>query len=127
MAGGVVKTIAEQIYADQTYIDLSQEAVDSLAVLVPPMKKGSGESTQEVLESLDISADSAQQAAAKIIIKEALVPNTVGMGAKDALYLLESKGLEVSLNGFGTVASQSLAPGTRIRKGGRITLRLRPN
>lgn len=36
-----------------------------------------------------------------IPIREGLVPNVVGMGAKDAVYLLESVGLRASLNGMG--------------------------
>ena len=50
------------------------------------------------------------------------VPSVVGMGAKDAVYLLESKGLKVNLVGVGKVKSQSIANGTIIRKGQTITL-----
>ena len=44
------------------------------------------------------------------------------MGAKDAVYLLESKGLKVNLVGVGKVKSQSIANGTRIKKGQTIHL-----
>lgn len=53
-----------------------------------------------------------------------LVPNVQGMTLKDALYLLENKGLKVSITGNGRVRKQSLSPGVRISKGKRITIQL---
>ncbi|MFM8242683.1 MAG: PASTA domain-containing protein, partial [Crocinitomicaceae bacterium] len=50
------------------------------------------------------------------------VPNVVGMNAKDAVYVLESRGLIVKLNGFGKVVSQSLTPGTSLTRGQVIRL-----
>ena len=48
-------------------------------------------------------------------IPEKKVPNVVGMGLRDALYLLENKGLRVKVTGAGKVRKQSIIPGTRIR------------
>jgi cell division protein FtsI (penicillin-binding protein 3) len=42
-----------------------------------------------------------------------LVPNVTGMGLRDALYLLENKGIRVRFSGIGKVKSQSVMPGTR--------------
>ncbi|HMQ61456.1 MAG TPA: penicillin-binding protein [Flavilitoribacter sp.] len=42
-----------------------------------------------------------------------LMPNVVGMGLRDALYLCENSGITVKVNGFGKVIRQSLLPGTR--------------
>ncbi|MEL6863500.1 MAG: penicillin-binding protein [Bacteroidota bacterium] len=53
-----------------------------------------------------------------------VVPNVVGMGLRDALYILENLGLQVVLNGAGKVVKQSLIPGTRV-KGQTIRLTLR--
>ena len=39
------------------------------------------------------------------------------MGLKDALFVLESRGLRVSFAGRGAVTSQSIAAGARIRRG----------
>ncbi len=41
------------------------------------------------------------------------VPSVIGMGLKDALYLLENRGCRVRVEGVGKVRRQSLAPGTR--------------
>ena len=45
------------------------------------------------------------------------VPDVHNMGARDAVYLLESKGIKVILSGRGKVKTQSLPPGDFIRKG----------
>jgi cell division protein FtsI (penicillin-binding protein 3) len=40
------------------------------------------------------------------------MPDVRGMGLKDALYALESRGLKVSFTGAGAVCEQSIEPGT---------------
>jgi cell division protein FtsI (penicillin-binding protein 3) len=57
-------------------------------------------------------------------LSDKVVPAVTGMGLKDALYVLENRGLRVKIEGFGKVARQSLIPGTAIR-GQEITLYLR--
>ena len=54
-----------------------------------------------------------------------IVPNVIGMGARDAVYLLENKGLKVRIAGRGKVVSQSLAHGEKMKKGEIIRLELR--
>jgi cell division protein FtsI (penicillin-binding protein 3) len=53
-----------------------------------------------------------------------LVPDVRRMGARDAAYLLGSRGLLVNLNGKGKVVSQSIPPGSLYNKGQTITLHL---
>ncbi|HTJ11564.1 MAG TPA: penicillin-binding protein [Dinghuibacter sp.] len=60
-------------------------------------------------------------------VKEAAgdsVPSVQGMGLKDALYLLEQKGLRVAVRGRGKVLAQSLSAGSAIKKGQTIYLQL---
>ncbi len=52
-------------------------------------------------------------------IEDGKVPNVVGMGLSDALYLLESVGMKVTHTGSGRVVSQSIRSGTAITKQGR--------
>jgi cell division protein FtsI (penicillin-binding protein 3) len=47
------------------------------------------------------------------IVSDKLVPSVVGMGLKDAVYLLENRGCKVRIQGVGRVVRQSVAPGTR--------------
>ncbi len=51
-----------------------------------------------------------------------IMPDVVGMGLKDAIYILENKGLKIALQGKGKVISQSLVAGTNFTNGQRITL-----
>ncbi len=55
-----------------------------------------------------------------------VVPSVVGMGLKDALFLLESRGMVVAFSGRGRVVSQSVPAGTRTVKGQLIALTLAP-
>lgn len=54
-------------------------------------------------------------------ISEKLVPSVVGMGLKDALFVMENAGLRVRVQGVGKVRQQSISPGTA-RSGQTITL-----
>lgn len=141
MSGGVVKAIAEKIYASQTSLDIRDMARDSLAVMQPHVKAGERRALDEVLDELDVrvdvddvdaswvsvSMDDSRQVLKlrEIPLRENLVPNVVGMGAKDAVFLLERAGLRVSLKGMGRVSTQSVRPGTRVTKGRTVSLTLR--
>jgi cell division protein FtsI (penicillin-binding protein 3) len=51
-----------------------------------------------------------------------IIPEVVGMGLKDAVYLMENKGLKVIATGRGRVLSQSMPAGTSFKKGQTVTL-----
>jgi cell division protein FtsI (penicillin-binding protein 3) len=57
-------------------------------------------------------------------IPTAIVPQVMGMGAKDAVAVLENRGLRVAISGFGKVVSQSIPPGKSIKKGETIVISL---
>jgi len=48
--------------------------------------------------------------------KSKLIPNVIGMGARDAVFILENYGLKVEIEGYGKVISQSIPPKTRRNK-----------
>ena len=141
MSGGVVKAIAEKVYASHMSFDVRDMERDSLAVILPAAKNGNLEALENVLDKLDVSANTdsleTKWVVAKreegeeelhlrdLAIREGLVPNVIGMGAKDAVFLLESVGLRVVLDGMGRVSAQSMGAGTRIAKGQSIRLTLR--
>lgn len=52
------------------------------------------------------------------------VPNAKGMSVRDAVALLEKKGLNVQFKGSGYVGAQSLAPGSQFKRGDTIVLTL---
>ncbi len=51
-----------------------------------------------------------------------VTPNVVGMGLKDAVYLLENKGMKVTALGRGRVVNQSIIAGTNFKKAQNISL-----
>jgi cell division protein FtsI (penicillin-binding protein 3) len=57
-------------------------------------------------------------------VRTGRVPNARGLSLRDALFLLENKGLHVRAVGAGRVREQSLAAGTPIKRGDIITLTL---
>lgn len=139
MAGVVIKEIAERVYANQMHFDIRDVEVDSTAVTVPVPKAGDLIATQQVLRKLNIKTDkdevqsswvTAKATENKVVltdrtVRKGLVPNVVGMGAKDAIYLLEKAGLQVNLSGMGKVEKQSIPPGREIVKGQTIGLSLK--
>ncbi len=141
MSGGVVKAIAEKIYASHTSHKLDDMERDSTAVMLPRTKGGDAEALTHVLKELNIRAntDSIETQWVKssidtiynglriedVTIREGLVPKVIGMGAKDAVFLLEQVGLRVSLSGMGRVTSQSIPPGHRVSRGQTILLTLK--
>lgn len=142
MAGSVFSKIAERVYAKNLHFDL-KNAIDSTSNVIPSVKAGNMNETVRVLEGLKVPIQKdfklssqqiawghTQQSPNAVILqtsesKSGLVPNVIGMGAKDAVYLLESKGLRVQLHGIGKVRRQSIAGGHRIVKGQTITLQLK--
>ncbi|MFW6100775.1 MAG: penicillin-binding protein [Bacteroidota bacterium] len=50
------------------------------------------------------------------------MPNVIGMGLKDALYILENLGLNVEVAGRGSIRKQSIPPGQAFDKGDKVKL-----
>ena len=142
MAGSVFKKIAERVYAKDLRIDMAQ-AIDSTSNIIPTVKPGEMNEALVVLNDLDVPSQSpldekdgqewwgrTESTETAVVLHETeyaanTVPNVIGMGAKDAVYLLESKGWCVRLSGVGRVRHQSLAAGTHAAKGATIGLQLR--
>jgi cell division protein FtsI (penicillin-binding protein 3) len=138
MSGAVVKSIAEKISANRMRYDIREVEVDSLAVPVPTPKPGEVLALRQVLRKLDIKAapnhiesswvlakaNGSRVELDNINVREGLVPHVVGMGAKDAVYLLEDAGLKVELTGLGRVVRQSIQPGAQAQKGQTIMITL---
>ncbi|MCD7916555.1 MAG: transpeptidase family protein [Tannerellaceae bacterium] len=139
MSGVVVKNIAEKVYSNHMAFDIRKLPVDSTAVLQPVPKAGDLEALDKVLSKFRLKTDRdivetnwvlAESGAGTLKLKdipqqEGLVPRVIGMGAKDAVFLMESAGLQVSLRGMGRVTSQSISPGQRATKGQTVNLVLK--
>ena len=116
------KEIAEKIMAHQ-YDAVVDEAKDTVNVREPEIKAGSLQNSAYLLKELKISApklNGKDTAWGTISFEEdssytfkerkldiELVPNVQGMGAKDATYLMQERGLKVELDGYGEIAKHT--------------------
>ncbi|MBL7924469.1 MAG: transpeptidase family protein [Bacteroidia bacterium] len=126
----VFKDIADKVYALDIQMHKELEAVpDSLFAGFPPLKAGRAFPAAKVSKGLKIEyggpangwTTSRQQ---PFTPEDETVPNVTGMGLRDALYLLESQGLQVKPLGRGSVVRQSIKPGTKLLKGQQIIIEL---
>lgn len=140
VAGSVFKNIADKVYAlDMAMHSEVFEGKRKLRAEAPYVKEGNWADLSNALQELGIPYDdqrsrktewvTTEQDSSRILIYQRkvvdnLVPNVVGMGAKDALFLLENAGLRVIMVGYGRVSRQSILPGNRVRKGDRIVLKM---
>lgn len=131
MAGPVFRNFAEQIYARSCSRSLSEVTPDSANVaqrgLYPKVKKGPQGITGDVIDDLRLSQHREEMQFHSMELtntQPGKVPDVVGMGAIDALYMLESVGLRVSIHGRGAVSSQSMPAGSSCTRGQTISITL---
>lgn len=58
-------------------------------------------------------------------MKNPIVPNIMGLGLKDAIFIIENSGLKCSYSGTGHVSSQNPKAGTKVADGSTITFNLK--
>jgi cell division protein FtsI (penicillin-binding protein 3) len=143
MAGSVFGKIAERIHAKNLVLDI-RNAIDDNSITIPNVKRGEITEAKTVLNDLNIKSDAGFPIGKKkevwgqpisglkeiVLEKEEVIlrdfmPNVMGMGAKDIVYLLEGKGLKVSLVGVGKACKQSIPEGILIKKGQFVTIQLK--
>jgi cell division protein FtsI (penicillin-binding protein 3) len=135
----VFKEIADRIYAldmELNPVDESKIVVaDNLQPKMPYIHSGKGEELQGIFEELKIAAKSPstedwikmETVAEKVSLRindteKPVVPDVSGMPLRDALFILENKGLKVNYNGKGHVLEQSLTPGSPLTPNATINL-----
>lgn len=136
VAGPVFREVADKVYASSSNLHPSITKVDSVTS-IPAIALGRAEDVREIYRGLNIKQEydassewvQASTNKDKVVIRDRTisanqVPNIIGLGLKDAIYLLESIGLKVQIIGVGKVKQQSLNPGTPFNKGNTITITL---
>jgi len=113
MSGVVFHHIAEGVMARHLKLSVD-DAHDEHSVVIPDVKNGDITSANYILGELGVNNRVKQSAK---VYGENVTPDVTGMGAKDAVYLLESRGLKVKVHGRGKVKSQSYPAGKAIVKG----------
>ncbi len=112
MSGVVFHNIAEGVMARYLKFRVD-DAHDEQSVAIPDVKNGSAKDANFVLDHLQVD----KHVAAPAEYDKGITPDVTGMGAKDAVYLLESRGLKVKLQGRGRVKRQSYPAGKQVMKG----------
>lgn len=137
MSGVVFHHIAEGIMAQDLKLDV-KDARDSTSILVPQVKAGNILAADYVLSTLGIKTNRnwkentnyTSPVWGKALINsncidltshkpqdKRIMPDVIGMGARDAVYLIESRGVRCKLQGRGHIVKQSIPAGNYIKKG----------
>jgi len=138
VAGPVFKEISEKVFASQIMSGGTKEE-EGEGENTPAIKSGQSKDILQIADALKLDniqgAPSSKMAAASVnnssvVLSEkeipaGIVPDVRGMGASNAIYLMENAGLQVKVKGVGKVKQQSLKPGAKYRLGQTVYLALR--
>jgi len=136
----VFKAIADKVLSfDPNFFNISSPGKNATAfsTQLPEADKGNRNDFLNVFNRLGIPVYTKGGASEMVVTRRAesevnlmaykeqkgQVPDVVGMGLRDALYALESKGLSAEISGYGRVSSQNISPGTKV-SGQRVFIKL---
>ena len=113
MSGVVFRHIAEGVMA-QNVKRLVNDARDQNSNFTPDVKVGNPAASAYVLNQLGVHGTQSEISQVGL----GVMPDVRGMGARDAVYELERRGMKVMIHGRGKVKSQSIAAGQSVKTGG---------
>ena len=136
MSGVVFHHISEGVMA-QSLKRSVDDAHDTTSVIIPDVKGGDMVAAHYVLNQLGVKTNNtwngsytegnpiwgrATNNKNNVVLSQSktgkgLVPDVIGMGARDAVFLLENIGVKAKVRGRGKVKSQSIYAGTAVRQG----------
>ena len=137
VAAPVFREIADKVYSHFINIREPVNERNEMFVGVDANAKGYAYDFRQILDWLNVSegfddneewvainanGKSAEHQAIKTY--QYTMPDVRGMGLRDAMYLLETTGLKVIVNGAGKVVAQSVTPGQAINEGTIVTIQL---
>ncbi|MCD7710932.1 MAG: transpeptidase family protein [Porphyromonadaceae bacterium] len=142
MPGAVLRTVADEMYARGFLPSKETMPRDTLYAKMPAIKSGDAKSILSVCQSLSLPLSSGAKneyrngwasveskdypiALKSLTPNTRTVPSVIGMGVRDAIYLLEQVGLRVAVEGSGKVVRQSIPVGRRFTRGEKITIVLK--
>jgi len=136
MAGSIFKNVAERTMALKSHrkpLTFERDTVTNFPIK-PFIKVGYYKALLTVMTDLQLPigvnssdwvksfSDDKQIRIESVSVPKNVVPDLVGMGAKDAIYLAERLGLNVQVEGRGKVVLQTIKPGTFVQRGSRILI-----
>ncbi len=139
VAGPIFKAVSDKIYASSFDINQAfyKDEIAAVKTQTPPSKNGYTNDIKTILKKMNVPASGSsnstfcktaraekQMNILDITFNKTQVPEVRGMGARDAVYILEQLGFQVILVGKGSVKQQSIAAGTSIGELNTITLLL---
>lgn len=144
MSGVVFRHIAEGVMARDLKLSVD-DARDANSLVIPDVKGGNVLAADYVLGRLGVKTDAQWEESAgkdapvwgkaehrsdgvaltRSRFASGVMPDVTGMGASDAVFLLESRGLKVRLLGRGRVVQQSYPAGKALERGRECVLTLK--
>jgi cell division protein FtsI (penicillin-binding protein 3) len=138
VAGPIFREVTDKIYVKDLNLQHEDKEMMAGEQKAPYSKSGYSKELTSALadlgityENTDLQSDwvKTRSTEAGILLRESdinslYLPDVSDMGAKDAVYLLENLGLEVEINGRGTVRGQVPVAGTVIKNGMKVTLEM---
>lgn len=138
VAGPVFREIADCVYSTDLSLEIAQKKKE-IETQVPHVLNGLVNETEAVCDELDIKIDKSDVDKADWVytvegdksvelkprnVVQYQMPNVLGMGATDAIYLIEKSGMKTKLKGVGKVRKQFPEPGTNCHNGQLVYLDL---
>lgn len=138
VAGPVFKEISDKVYAKSIQLHDNHEQVASARIQkdysfkpgnsgeINILTKGMGLKKNNPITNAWVKArnENGNVEFSSIPVMTGKMPDVVGMGLKDALFLLENSGLKVKIVGKGAVRYQSMPPGFPISRIKEVTIEL---
>ncbi|MDB5029309.1 penicillin-binding protein [Mucilaginibacter sp.] len=134
VAGPVFREVADRVYSSDLEMKHNTPAHFVGNTTLPKVKQGNISALKQVYSKLGVkplyaAANTGLDTSSglpyeEVKYKAGTVPTVTGMGLSDALYLLGNAGYKVGVKGSGAVKSQSIAGGSRVPKGSKITIEL---
>jgi cell division protein FtsI (penicillin-binding protein 3) len=125
------RKVSDKIYA----LCFNKEFTPANTVInMPAVKNTQGKNLSIISEELNLpipddehtwvklNISDGQLQTSELSLKKGIVPDVTGMGLRDAVFLLENRGLKVSYSGIGTIVKQSPEQGTPYHSGQKIHL-----
>ncbi|HEY4322739.1 MAG TPA: penicillin-binding protein [Mucilaginibacter sp.] len=137
VAGPVFREIADRVYSSDLEMNEAAPVHYVGNTNLPEIKKGDLKALKQVYTKLGVkplyasnnTTNNGVDTSSGVAFeddkyKSGVVPSLTGMDLTDALYLLGNAGYKVIVRGSGSVISQSVAGGSIIPKGSKITIEL---
>ncbi len=138
IAGPVFREIADRVYGQDLKMSEQQRRMKTdtsshLIAQTPKSKKGDVSATAQVYQTLGWAmphSTETQDSVDAVLFDETkinrgMVPNVLGMGLRDAVFLLGNAGFYPKVIGSGVVMKQSLPAGTQVGRRTQILIELR--